>query len=80
MVGGLKKYADDQGCNLGVLNGMLHTLLGIYHYYNYTHDEDTKYFLILEFMPWKIVLQIIIKDTEYLQLLRCITYTIAQSR
>lgn len=39
-----EEYADDKGRNPRVLNGMLYTLLGIYHYYNYTHDEDAKYF------------------------------------
>lgn len=36
-------YADQGAVQSRVLNGMMFTLLGIYQYYNHTHDTNAKY-------------------------------------
>jgi heparosan-N-sulfate-glucuronate 5-epimerase len=38
-----EEYVGKSGVEPRVLNGMMYTLLGIYEYYNYTHDHDSKY-------------------------------------
>lgn len=38
-----EEYADENGSNPRVLNGMMFALLGIYEYYNLTNDENAKF-------------------------------------
>lgn len=38
-----EEYAGKSGLEPRILNGMMFALLGIYEYYNYTHDPDSKY-------------------------------------
>ena len=49
-----EEYADENGSNPRVLNGMMYTLVAIHEYYNYTNDPSAKFLFDQGIVPLTI--------------------------